>query len=300
MMSSSDEHDGGARGVADVELAPMGVNVDDEKEDDSESIASEESEFSNDEGRPNEYKPGAVRTMDQDYVHSIEQQRRRSAFCMALIMLALGVSILKFFLSGGRPSPPTLTSFDDDGAANYARVKFTVNNLNGKEGHTGSFTIEIREDWAPIGAERFKTLVETTFYDKCRIFRVLPKFVSQWGIAENPLVQAEWNSQPLQDDPVLMSNKKGTLSFATAGANTRTTQVFINTVENKRLDKMGFAPFGNVIEGMNIVDMFYSGYGEGAPEGNGPSQSKMEDRGAAYVDKNFPKLSYFEKVEFVD
>mmetsp|Transcript_859 Transcript_859/g.1817 ORF Transcript_859/g.1817 Transcript_859/m.1817 type:complete len:301 (-) Transcript_859:138-1040(-) len=300
MMPSSDEHDSGADGVADVELAPMGL---DEKEDDSESIGSEESEFSNDEGRPNEYKPGAVRTMDQDYVRSIEQQRRRSAFCMALIMLALGVAILKFFLSGGGPSPPpTLTSFDDDGAANDARqrVKFTVNNLNGKEGHTGSFTVELREDWAPIGAERFKQLVETNFYDKCRVFRVLPKFVSQWGIAEDPRVQAEWNSQPLQDDPVLMSNKKGTLSFATAGANTRTTQVFINTVDNKRLDKMGFAPFGNVIEGIDIVDTFYSGYGEGAPEGNGPSQSKMEDRGAAYVDKKFPKLSYFENVEFVD
>ena len=305
-------------GEHDVELAPIsapshpiGGGRDEDDGDDDESIGSAESEFSNDEGEENQYKPGAVgraglRVMDQQLE---EQRRRKNTVCLALLMLALGVALLKFVNGSDGPSSPTKnlpqpTWNNDDNSGLFGpgrKIKFTVANLKGKGAdHVGEFTIQTRPDWAPIGAERFEALVSDNFYDGARIFRVLIGFVCQFGISEDPLKQAEWDAQPLEDDPVIVSNKRGTITFATAGPNTRTTQVFVNTVNNKRLDKMGFSPFGEVIDGMDVVDKFYSGYGEGAPEGSGPSQSKMEEYGGDYVDKEFPLLSYFTKVEFVD
>lgn len=133
---------------------------------------------------------------------------------------------------------------------------------------------------------------------KCsRIFRVLPGFVAQFGINGNPEVQAKWKAQNLKDDPVKVTNKRGTVVFATAGKNTRTTQLFINLNDrNSFLDKQGFSPLGEVVSGMDIVDQFYAGYGEGAPSGKGPNQGLIQAKGNAYLEPNYPKLSYFSSV----
>jgi peptidyl-prolyl cis-trans isomerase A (cyclophilin A) len=159
----------------------------------------------------------------------------------------------------------------------------------------GDFVVTVTRDWSPLGADRFYTLVKSGFYDGARFFRVLPGFVAQFGIAAAPAVTAKWREANLTDDPVKQSNKRGTITFATGGPNTRTTQVFINLADNERLDPRGFSPFGAVSQGMEVVDQFYSGYGEGAPSGNGPDQKTAESDGNAYLSRDFPKLDYIKK-----
>jgi len=154
----------------------------------------------------------------------------------------------------------------------------------------GSFVIKVTRDWAPIGADRFYNLVKNGFYNNARFFRVIPGFIVQWGISADPKVSAAWHDADIQDDPVKHSNVAGTITFATAGPNTRTTQVFINLADNQMLDSQGFAPFGTVTQGMDVAKSFYSGYGEGAPQGNGPDQQLIQSQGEAYLAKNFPKL----------
>jgi cyclophilin family peptidyl-prolyl cis-trans isomerase len=154
----------------------------------------------------------------------------------------------------------------------------------------GSFVVEVARAWAPLGADRFYNLVKNGFYTDASFFRVLPGFVVQFGISARPAVSNAWKDAKIQDDPVTQSNLRGYLTFATSGPNTRTTQIFINLANNPRLDGMGFAPFGKVVEGMDVVDSFYSGYGEGAPQGNGPEQGLITSEGKRYLDKNFPKL----------
>ena len=116
------------------------------------------------------------------------------------------------------------------------------------------------------------------------------------GINGDPSVQAKWRSSNLKDDPVKVSNSRGTVVFATAGPGTRTTQLFVNLGNNSFLNKQGFSPLGEVIEGMDVVERFYSGYGEGAPSGKGPNQGLIQKQGNAYLQASFPKLSYFSKV----
>jgi peptidyl-prolyl cis-trans isomerase A (cyclophilin A) len=169
-----------------------------------------------------------------------------------------------------------------DKAPDEYKVKFTTTK--------GDFVVAVNRAWAPIGADRFYNLVKHHFYDNASFFRVLPGFVVQFGISAYPPVSAAWKSADIKDDPVTQSNLRGYLVFATAGANTRTTQVFVNLVDNKRLDSMGFAAFGQVTEGMNVVEMMYEGYGEGAPQGAGPDQDQMEKQGKPYLDKGWPKL----------
>jgi len=154
----------------------------------------------------------------------------------------------------------------------------------------GDFVVEVTRAWAPLGADRFYNLVKNHYFDGAPFFRVLPGFMAQFGISAKPEINAVWNSASIKDDPVTQSNTRGMLSFATAGPNTRTTQVFINYADNSNLNGMGFSPFGKVVEGMEVVDKFYSGYGEGAPQGNGPSQDRLQKEGKAYFDKEFPKL----------
>ena len=156
----------------------------------------------------------------------------------------------------------------------------------------GKFTVTVTRAWAPIGADRFYNLVKNGFYDDVRFFRVINGFMAQFGIHGTPTIQAAWRRVPLKDDPVKQSNKRGFLTFATAGPNTRTTQLFINFRDNANLDGMGFAAFGEVTTGMDVVDMIYSGYGEGAPRGRGPDQGRLQAEGNAYLAKDFPQLDY--------
>ena len=156
----------------------------------------------------------------------------------------------------------------------------------------GDFTVSVTRAWAPLGADRFYDLAKHHFFDNESFFRVLKGFVAQFGISAYPPVNAVWEKATIKDDPVTESNKKYFLTFATAGPNTRTTQLFINLADNPRLDTMGFAPFAQVTDGMNVVDTLYADYGEGAPGGSGPNQDEIQKQGKPYLDKNFPKLDY--------
>lgn len=150
----------------------------------------------------------------------------------------------------------------------------------------GDFVIEVTRSWAPLGADRFYNLVKNHFYDGVSFFRVVPGFVVQFGLTGNPAVNKAWNNANIKDDPVVQSNKPGTITFAMAGPNTRTTQVFISFGDNSRLDAMNFAPFGKVTSGMDVINQLYGGYGD-APTSH---QDEITNQGKAYLDKNWPKL----------
>ncbi len=154
----------------------------------------------------------------------------------------------------------------------------------------GKFTIEVHREWSPNGADRFHELITKGFYDDTRFFRAVEGFMVQFGLHGSPEVNRKWRAANIEDDPVKQSNKRGFVSFAMAGKGSRTSQVFINYVDNGRLDGMGFSPFGQVVEGMEVVDSLYKGYGEGAPRGQGPDQGRIQMEGNAYLDKDFPQL----------
>jgi peptidyl-prolyl cis-trans isomerase A (cyclophilin A) len=154
----------------------------------------------------------------------------------------------------------------------------------------GPFVVQVYRDWAPRGADRFYYLVRGGFYDGVRFFRVLDGFVAQFGASGDPAVSRVWDVRTIRDDPVKQSNVRGTLTFATGGPNTRTTQLFINYRNNARLDAMGFTPIGRVIDGMARVDSLYAGYGEGAPSGRGPDQDRIAAEGNVYLRRDFPRL----------
>jgi len=165
----------------------------------------------------------------------------------------------------------------------------------------GDFTIRVERAWAPNGADRFYNLVANGFYDDVRFFRVVEGFMAQFGIHGDPAVGAAWREQRIPDDEVMRSNTRGFVSYAAQTApNTRTTQVFVNYGDNGRLDEMGFSPFGQVVEGMDVVDQLYSGYGEGAPRGNGPMQGEIQARGNEYLNDDFPRLDYVISATIVD
>jgi peptidyl-prolyl cis-trans isomerase A (cyclophilin A) len=148
----------------------------------------------------------------------------------------------------------------------------------------------VQRDWAPNGADRFYNLVKNGFYDNTRFFRVMPGFMVQFGINGDPNIAAAWRAANIKDDPVKQSNARGTISFATAGPDTRTTQVFINYDDrNAALDEQGFSPFGKIVSGMDVVDAIYSGYGES------PDQGLIQQHGNAYLEQAFPKLDYVQK-----
>lgn len=159
----------------------------------------------------------------------------------------------------------------------------------------GDFVLTVTRGWAPLGADRFYNLVKHHFYDNATVFRVVPGFVAQFGISAYPPVSAAWKRTDLKDDPVTQSNKKGFITFATAGPDTRTTQVFINLADNSPLDSKGFAPFGQVTDGMNVVGMLYDQYGDTA----GIDQDAIEGQGKTYLDKSFPKLDTIKSASLV-
>lgn len=163
----------------------------------------------------------------------------------------------------------------------------------------GDFVIEVHRDWSPNGADRFYNLVANGFYDDVRFFRVIDGFMAQFGIHGDSAVAAVWREARIPDDEVLQSNTRGFISYAMGGPNTRTTQVFINFGDNSRLDEMGFPPFGQVVEGMEVVDEIYSGYGEGAPGGSGPMQGLIQYRGNAYLNDEFPRLDHVVRATIV-
>ncbi|HEV8410920.1 MAG TPA: peptidylprolyl isomerase [Gemmatimonadaceae bacterium] len=155
----------------------------------------------------------------------------------------------------------------------------------------GAFVLEVNRQWAPRGADRFLELVRTKFFDDSRFFRVREKYIAQFGIAGDPAVTKKWDGKYFPDDSVRTSNVRGTFAFAMTGPNLRNTQIYINLVDNKQLDAQGFSPVGRVVEGMDVVDRIYSGYGEDAGGGlRLGKQQKMLEEGNRHLDANFPKL----------
>jgi len=189
--------------------------------------------------------------------------------------LALGCAVGSLVLSGCSSSSSSTNAPDT----------FKVNLDTSK----GLVVIEVHRDWAPLGADHFYTLVKSGYYDGDRFFRVVPGFVVQFGIAGDPAITAKWKDMRLPDDPVKQSNTAGTVTYATAGPNTRTTQLFINLGNNERLDGQGFASFGKVISGMDVVENLYGGYDER------PDQSLIEAQGNTYLQSQFPQLDYIRK-----
>ena len=155
----------------------------------------------------------------------------------------------------------------------------------------GAFVLEVNRSWAPRGAARFLELVRTGFFDDSRFFRVREKYIAQFGIAGDPAVTRRWKDRYIPDDSVRTSNVRGTFAFAMTGPNLRNTQVYINLVDNAQLDAQGFSPVGRVVEGMDVVDRLYSGYGEDAGGGlRLGKQDRMLNEGNEHLDADFPRL----------
>lgn len=205
--------------------------------------------------------------------------RTAAIFASALISV-LAVTAVQ---AAGLSDPASL----NETAPDVYKVKF--------ETSKGPFVVEVHRDWAPNGADRFYNLVKNGFFDNDRFFRVVDGFMVQFGINGNPKISKVWRDANIKDDPVTQSNKRGMITFATRGPNTRTTQVFINFNNNVGLDDQGFSPFGQVVSGMKVLDSLYNGYGEGAPRGSGPDQGRVQDEGNAYLNSDFPMLDYVKK-----
>jgi len=208
---------------------------------------------------------------------------RRSILKLAPALVVAAIAAPVFAQAPGLSNPAALT---EQAPAAY-KVRF--------ETSKGPFVIQVHRSWAPHGADRFYNLVKHGFFDNDRFFRVISGFMVQFGINGDPRVSARWRDANIPDDPVRMSNKRGTITFATAGPNTRTTQVFINFADNSSLDGQGFAPFGQVVSGMNVIDRLNAEYGEGAPRGRGPSQGRIQSEGNAYLTKGFPRMDFVKK-----
>ena len=201
-------------------------------------------------------------------------------------IIVLALSLLAAPALGQSPNLSNPAALTEQAPASY-KVKFDTTK--------GAFVIQVNRAWAPNGADRFYNLVKNGFYDNVRFFRVISGFMVQFGINGDPSISARWREANIPDDPVKQSNKRGMITFATAGPNTRTTQAFINFGDNSQLDGMGFAPFGQVVSGMNVVDAINAEYGEGAPRGRGPEQGRLQMEGNAYLAKSFPRMDYVKK-----
>ena len=183
------------------------------------------------------------------------------------------------------PSAPEMNQTAPD----VYRVKF--------ETSAGDFEIEVTRAWAPRGADRFYNLVKNAWYDENRFFRVVPNFMVQFGINGDPAISKWWRNARIADDPVTQSNKRGMITFATSGVDSRTTQVFISFKDNAFLDPQGFAPFGRVVTGMEVVDRLNGEYAEAPSKGQG--QMMIQTQGNAFLQANFPNLDYIKKASIV-
>jgi peptidyl-prolyl cis-trans isomerase A (cyclophilin A) len=201
-----------------------------------------------------------------------------SAFVLSAVALAAPAHA-----QGKLDSPANLT---EKAPATY-KAKFDTSK--------GVFVVEVTRDWAPNGADRFYNLVKNGFYDNVRFFRVISGFMVQFGINGDPKISAPWREARITDDAVKQSNRRGTITYAMAGPNTRTSQVFINFADNANLDNSGFAPFGRIVSGMDVVDKLNAEYGEGAPRGRGPDQGRVQTEGNAYLNKEFSRLDFVKK-----
>lgn len=165
----------------------------------------------------------------------------------------------------------------------------------------GEFIVEAVRAWAPNGVDRFYNLVRNGYYNDVAFFRVIENFMAQFGIHGDPAVNAAWRNARIPPDPVVESNRRGYISFAMGRTpDTRTTQLFINFRDNTQLDEMGFAPIARVVEGMEVVDAIYSGYGEGAPNGRGPAQAQIQAQGNKYLRESFPQLDYITRASIIE
>ncbi len=206
--------------------------------------------------------------------------RRRRAF--GFVWLAIAVSVFSALAQSKLADPSALT----ETAPTLFRARF--------ETSKGAFVIEVHREWAPIGADRFYNLVKNGFYDGTRFFRVRPGFMAQFGLNGNPEIQGAWQRAFLRDDPVTQKNVRGFVSFTTEGRpQSRFTQIFINYADNSRLDADGFAPFGEVVSGMEVVDKVFS---PGDPQ---PDQRRILREGNEYLQKEFPQLDFVKKATIV-
>lgn len=195
--------------------------------------------------------------------------------------------LLVFFAGCSSPEPKKAEVKKEEAGAKQAPAEYKVKVETSK----GDFVIAVHREWAPRGADRFYELVKMGFYDDSRFFRVVKDFVVQFGLAKDPKVSQMMAQSRIQDDPAMKSNMKGRVSFAKLGFNSRTSQVFVSLRNNRVLDDQGFAPFGEVVEGMDVVEKIYSGYGDYS----GPEQAKIIAQGNEYLDRSFPRLDKLKK-----
>ena len=186
------------------------------------------------------------------------------------------------------PSDPKAPAEANKTAPSKFKVKFQTTK--------GDFTVSVTRDWAPNGADRFYNLVSIGYFEDIAFFRTVDRFMTQFGIHGDPKVNSVWREAKIVDDPPKESNKRGFLTFATSGPNSRTVQMFINFGDNSRLDGMGFAPIGEVTSGMEVVDSLYKGYGEAPSRG----QMTIQNEGNAFLRREFPELDYIKKATLVD
>jgi peptidyl-prolyl cis-trans isomerase A (cyclophilin A) len=163
----------------------------------------------------------------------------------------------------------------------------------------GDFVVEATKSWAPRGVDRFHELVRMRYFDQGRFFRVVPGFIAQFGVHRDFNVHEQWRQFFIVDDPPQQKNVRGTMAFAQSGKNTRATEIFINLADNPMLDQQNFVPFAKVVEGMDVVDRFYAGYGEMRPIGKEIDPGRVEEEANEYLVQHFPKLDYIKTARFV-
>lgn len=200
-----------------------------------------------------------------------------------------------FVLSCGGPEPTKKTESAKPKLPDKPPEKFRVK----LETTKGDIVIQLARANAPRGVDHFYRLLATGFYDNMRFHRVMRGFVAQFGISGIPLENQVWAKAAIPDDPVKLKNKRGTVTFAKLGPNSRTTQIFINLRDNLDLDATGFAPLGEVVEGMDVADKLAALYGENKPRGSGPDPNRIQTEGNAYLDKEFPRLDSIKKATII-